>query len=230
MIHLRPANERGHAQHGWLDSHHTFSFANYYDPQFMGFSDLRVINDDRVAPGTGFGTHPHRDMEIITYVLNGTIEHRDTMNNVSQLKAGEIQVMSAGSGVAHSEYNASKTDALNFLQIWVMPNVSGVEPRYAQKDFSGLRGINKVVSPDGEGESLAIRQDANLYQVRLNDASETFNTQVGRLYYLHVAQGDLTVNEVAMSAGDGAYIDAEAALTLATDNSVDALLFELRGH
>jgi len=230
MIHLRPANERGHAQHGWLDSHHTFSFANYYDPNFMGFSDLRVINDDRVAPGTGFGTHPHRDMEIITYVLNGTIEHRDTMNNVSQLKAGEIQVMSAGSGVAHSEYNASKTDALNFLQIWVMPNVSGVEPRYAQKDFSVLSGINKVVSPEGEGESLAIRQDANLYQVRLNEASETFETQTGRLYYLHVAQGELTVNEVAMSAGDGAYIDAEAVLILATDTSVDALLFELRGH
>lgn len=230
MIHLRPANERGHAQHGWLDSHHSFSFANYYDPDFMGFSDLRVINDDSVAPGTGFGTHPHRDMEIITYVLNGTIEHRDTMNNVSQLKAGEIQVMSAGSGVAHSEYNASKTEPLKFLQIWIMPNVSGVEPRYAQKDFSALSGINLVVSPEGEAESLAIRQDARLYQVRLNAASESFNTQAGRLYYLHVAQGELTLNEVAMSAGDGAYIDAEAVLTLATDSSVDALLFELRGH
>ncbi|MFG1497603.1 pirin family protein [Saccharospirillum sp. HFRX-1] len=230
MIHLRPANERGHAQHGWLDSHHTFSFANYYDPDFMGFSDLRVINDDSVAPGTGFGTHPHRDMEIITYVLNGTIEHRDTMHNVSQLKAGEIQVMSAGSGVAHSEYNASKTAALNFLQIWIMPNVSGVEPRYAQKDFSALSGINLVISPQGEGESLAIRQDAKLYQVRLNEASETFTTQAGRLYYLHVAQGELTVNEVAMSAGDGAYIDAEAMLKLTTTSTVDALLFELRGH
>lgn len=230
MIQLRRAGERGHAQHGWLDSHHTFSFANYYDPQFMGFSDLRVINDDWVAPGTGFGTHPHRDMEIITYVLQGSIEHRDTMNNVSQLHAGEIQVMSAGSGVAHSEYNASKTEPLNFLQIWVIPNVSGVEPRYAQKDFSALSGINKVVSPDGEGESMPIRQDANLYQVRLNEASQTFETQAGRLYYLHIAQGELRVNELAMSAGDGAYIDAEADLHLSTTSQVDALLFELRGH
>lgn len=230
MITVRLANQRGHAQHGWLDSHHSFSFANYYDPNYMGFSDLRVINDDWVAPGTGFDTHGHRDMEIITYVLEGTIAHRDTMNNVSQLKAGEIQVMSAGSGVQHSEYNASKTERLNFLQIWVLPNVSGVAPRYAQQDFSALSGINKVVSPDGSDGSLAIRQDANLYQLRLEQEEQSFNTAADRLYYLQVARGEVTLNGVAMSAGDGAYIAQEAQLSFKTDDRVDALLFELRGQ
>ncbi|PTY36175.1 pirin [Saccharospirillum sp. MSK14-1] len=230
MIRVRLANQRGHAQHGWLDSHHSFSFANYYDPNYMGFSDLRVINDDWVAPGSGFDTHGHRDMEIITYVLEGTIAHRDTMNNVSQLKAGEVQVMSAGSGVMHSEYNASQSERLNFLQIWVLPNVAGVEPSYAQQDFSALSGINRIVSPDGSEGSLAIRQDASLYQVRLEQEAQSFTTAKDRLYYLQVAHGELSVNGVTMSAGDGAYIAEEDRLSFETATSVDALLFELRGH
>lgn len=230
MIKPRPANERGHAQHGWLDSRHTFSFAGYYDPAFMGYSDLRVINDDWVAPGAGFGTHPHRDMEIITYVLEGSIAHRDTMNNVSQLKAGEIQVMSAGRGVMHSEYNASPTERLNFLQIWILPNVSGVEPRYGQQDFSNLRGINRVVGPDGTAGALPIRQDASLYQLRLDSESARFEADPDRLYYLQVARGELDVNGVPLAAGDGAYLAEEQALSFSAGAGVDALLFELRGH
>lgn len=160
MITLRPSAERGHARHGWLDSRHSFSFASYFDPEHMGVSDLRVLNEDRVAPGAGFGAHPHRDMEIITCVLDGAIEHRDTMDHQTRLRAGEVQVMSAGTGIRHSEFNASTTDPLHFLQIWIIPEHRGGEPRYAQKDFSGAGGHTLLVSPDGRDGSLPIRQDA----------------------------------------------------------------------
>lgn len=230
MINVRLSNERGHAKHGWLDSRHTFSFAEYYDPKFMGFSDLRVINDDWVDGGAGFGAHPHKDMEIITYVLDGSIAHKDTMNNVSQLKSGEVQVMSAGTGVFHSEFNASQTDRLNFLQIWVLPNETGAEPRYAQKDFSAAKGVTLVVSPDGRAGSLPIRQDANVYQVKLEQEKAVFHPGEGRVYYVQVARGEMTLNDTRLSSGDGAYVTGEEVLEIEAENSVEALLFELRGH
>lgn len=229
MITVRPSDERGHARHGWLDSRHTFSFAEYYDPRFMGFSDLRVINDDWVDPGAGFGAHPHQDMEIITYVLEGAIEHRDTMNNVSRLNAGEIQVMSAGTGVLHSEYNASDKARLNFLQIWIMPNERGARPRYAQKDFSASRGITRVVSPDGADGSLAIRQTANIYRIALDNETQKFETANKRVYYIQVARGEMNINGTALTAGDGAYIGGEDLLVFEAPGMADALLFELRG-
>lgn len=230
MIKVRPSNERGHARHGWLDSRHTFSFAEYYDPRFMGFSDLRVINDDWVDPGAGFGAHPHQDMEIITYVLEGAIEHRDTMNNVSTLRAGEIQVMSAGTGILHSEYNASDRDRLNFLQIWIIPDVQGAQPRYAQKDFSDAHGITRVVSPDGADGSLAIRQTANIHRIALNNETRQFETTDQRVYYVQIARGELILNGTPLNAGDGAFIGGEERLVLETATTVDALLFELRGR
>lgn len=230
MINVRLSNERGLAKHGWLDSRHTFSFAEYYDPKFMGFSDLRVINDDWVDGGAGFGAHPHKDMEIITYVLDGSIAHKDTMNNVSQLKSGEVQVMSAGTGVFHSEFNASQTDKLNFLQIWVLPNETGAEPRYAQKDFSAAKGVTLVVSPDGRAGSLPIRQDANVYQVKLEQEKAVFHPGEGRVYYVQVARGEMTLNDTRLSSGDGAYVTGEEILEIEAENSVEALLFELRGH
>ncbi|WP_152207377.1 pirin family protein [Marinobacter changyiensis] len=230
MINVRFSNERGHAKHGWLDSRHTFSFAEYYDPQFMGFSDLRVINDDWVDGGAGFGAHPHKDMEIITYVLEGTIAHKDTMNNVSQLQTGEVQVMSAGKGVFHSEFNASETEKLNFLQIWIIPNEAGSEPRYAQKDFSGAKGITLVVSPNGRAGSVPIRQDANVYQVKLEGEKAVFHPGEGRVYYVQVARGEMTLNETPLASGDGAYITGEEELEIEADKSVEALLFELRGR
>jgi quercetin 2,3-dioxygenase len=229
MITLRPANERGHARFGWLDSHHTFSFGNYYDPRHMGVSDLRVINDDWVKPGAGFDTHGHRDMEIITYVLEGEIEHRDTMDHHTKLKAGEVQVMSAGAGVRHSEFNASREEPLKFLQIWIQPDVQGAEPRYAQKDFSGQDGVVLVVSADGRDGSLPIRQDASIYRLQLKQQATTFDTAPGRLYYLQVARGALSVNGVEMAAGDGATLHAEDALHFTVADNAEAFLFDLRG-
>lgn len=233
MITLRRSGERGHAEHGWLDSRHTFSFANYYDPRFMGVSDLRVINDDWVSPGAGFDTHPHRDMEIISYVLKGSIEHRDTMDNHRRLNAGELQVMSAGSGVRHSEYNPSPDERLNFLQIWIRPDRNGEEPRYAQKDFSDSRGITLMVSPDGQERSLPIRQDAYIYKVSLDQssaesASLTFAARAGRMYYLHLARGTLSVNGTPMIAGDGATIRGQSSINFTSPASAEALLIDLR--
>lgn len=228
MITIRRGSERGHARHGWLDSHHTFSFADYYDEKFMGFSDLRVINDDWVVGGAGFGTHPHRDMEIISYVLEGSIEHKDSMGMHERLKAGEVQVMSAGTGVRHSEYNGSATDKLNFLQIWIMPNQRGGEPRYAQKDFSGATGITLVVSPDGRNGSLPIRQDAAIHRIKLVQESAEFLTAPARVYYLQVARGVLMVNGTLLSAGDGAFIKDEANLQFSTEQQAEALLMDLR--
>ncbi|MCG2581335.1 MAG: pirin family protein [Marinobacter sp.] len=228
MIKVRAGNDRGHAKHGWLDSRHSFSFAEYYDPAFMGFSDLRVINDDWVDPGAGFGTHPHQDMEIITYVLEGTVEHRDTMNTHSRVIAGEVQIMSAGSGVRHSEYNASSTEPLNFLQIWIIPNQRDAEPRYGQKDFSDRAGITLMISPDGEEGSLPIRQDTRVYKILINSEALPFKPAPKRIYYVQIARGELSLNGTALTAGDGAYIVEEESLTFSADQQAEALLFELR--
>lgn len=227
MITLRRSDDRGHANFGWLDSRHTFSFASYYDPRHMGVSALRVINDDWVKPGMGFDTHPHRDMEIISYVLAGSIEHKDTMGFHTVLKAGDIQVMSAGTGIRHSEYNPSQTEELNFLQIWIRPNVSGVEPSYQERNFAHSKGITLVASGDGREDSLPINQDASLYKLNFEQESTRFETVPGKTYYLHIAQGSLVVNGTEMSTGDGAMITEESLLTLDIEDSVDALLFEL---
>src|SRR5713101_4242056 len=166
MMRIRKANERGHANHGWLDTYHTFSFADYHDPEYMGFRSLRVINEDRVAPGQGFGTHPHRDMEIITYILEGSLEHKDSMGNGSVIRPGDVQRMSAGTGVTHSEYNPSKTETLHLLQIWILPDRRGHTPGYEQKEIGGAekRGqLRLIASPDGRDGSVSIHQDARLY-------------------------------------------------------------------
>lgn len=228
MIEIRPSEKRGKANHGWLRSRHSFSFADYYDPKFMGVSDLRVINDDWVKGGAGFGAHPHRDMEIISYVLEGAIAHKDTLGNHSELRAGEIQVMSAGSGVTHSEFNASPTDSLKFLQIWIMPNEKNGEPSYAQQDFANSQGITLLVSPDGREGSLRIRQDASIYKVKLKGQSATFDTESNRIYYLQVAKGAVNINGKSLSTGDGAVMQAEDRLEFATEGEVEALLMDLR--
>lgn len=227
MIQVRTADSRGHAHFGWLDSRHTFSFGSYHDPQHMGVSALRVINDDRVEPGAGFSAHPHRDMEIISYVLEGTIEHKDSLGSHSQLKAGELQVMSAGTGIVHSEYNPSQDEGLHFLQIWIQPDTRGVAPRYEQHDISALRGLQLVVSPDGQGGSLRIHQDARVWLVRFDGAPLGFAPVAGRSYYLQVARGEVTVNGVTLAVGDGATITAEAELQLSGAAGAEALLFDL---
>ena len=168
MINIRPSDERGRANHGWLQSRHTFSFASYYDPRFMGVSALRVINDDKVAPGNGFATHSHADMEIISYVKKGAIQHKDSMGNIETLPAGEFQLMSAGTGVTHSEYNPSTQEPLEFLQIWIQPNVYGIKPGYQQKKFPNHDGLQLIASPDARAGSLRLHQDACLHQLRLN--------------------------------------------------------------
>jgi redox-sensitive bicupin YhaK (pirin superfamily) len=227
MIKLRPGQERGYAKYSWLETKHSFSFANYYDPRYMGVSELLVINDDWVSPGTGFGTHPHRDMEIISYILEGSIEHKDTMGFHTTLKAGEVQVMSAGTGIRHSEYNPSKSEHLNFLQIWIQPNQRGVEPRYQQRDFSDSKDITLIVSPDGRNGSLPIRQNASVYKVSLTDGQTSFVTEKGKTYYLHLARGSIQVNETILQAGDGATIKREPELSFTVTGKVEALLFEL---
>ncbi len=227
MITLRRSHERGQGQFDWLNTKHSFSFANYYDPRYMGVSALRVINDDWVKPGTGFETHPHRDMEIISYVLEGSIEHKDTMDFHTTLKAGEVQVISAGTGILHSELNPSDLEDLNFLQIWIQPSIEGVTPRYAQKDYSDARGITLIVSPDGRNGSLPIHQEASLYKLSLSRQASTFTTTKERTYYLHVARGSLDVNGTRLEAGDGATIANEPFLNLEALDRVEGLLFEL---
>ncbi len=227
MIRLRRSHERGTGQFSWLHSRHTFSFANYYDPRHMGVSSLRVINDDWVKPGAGFETHPHRDMEIISYILEGCIEHQDTMGFHTTLTAGDVQVMSAGTGILHSEFNPSKTEELNFLQIWIQPNRAGLTPRYAQNNYAESKGITLMVSADGRDGSLAINQDANIYKINLAQQATTFPANNKRRYYLHVARGTLDVNDTQLAAGDGATIDEERFLNLEALDHSEALLFEL---
>ncbi len=229
MISIRRSEARGAAQFDWLKSRHTFSFGNYYDPVQMGYSALRVINDDEVIPGAGFPTHGHSDMEIISYVLEGEIAHRDSEGNIATLPAGEFQLMSAGSGITHSEFNASKTNRLKFLQIWIQPNVYGQEPGYQQKDFGRNEGLTLVISPDGEGGSLKIKQDASLYQLLLQpQGSARLENPYKRKNYVHVIDGELKVEGETLRPGDGAKLDGVDVLELvAGDQKVRALVFDL---
>ena len=229
---IRPARERGHADHGWLDSRHTFSFAGYHDPRHMGFGPLRVINEDRVAPGKGFETHGHRDMEIVSYVLEGALEHRDSIGTGSVIRPGEIQVMSAGSGIRHSEFNHSKTEPVHFLQIWIMPEANNLTPRYDQKSFPRpeISGRLRLVgSRDQRDGSVLVHQDASLYASVLNAGEQApYAIAAGRKAWIQVAAGEIAVNGARAQSGDGLAIENETALTIiaATDNS-EFLLFDL---
>ncbi len=229
MISIRKANERGRANFGWLDSQHTFSFGNYYDEAHMGFSALRVINDDKVTPGAGFATHGHRDMEIISYVLKGQIAHKDSEGNVATLPAGEFQLMSAGSGIRHSEFNPSAKSQLHFLQIWIQPSVYGQQPGYQQKDFGRKPGLTLVVSPDGENGSLVIKQDARLYQLLLEPrTSAQLAAKRARHYYVHLVDGDMKVNGETVRPGDGVKLsDVDQVQLNALGQAVKALVFDL---
>ncbi|HEX4461156.1 MAG TPA: pirin family protein [Polyangia bacterium] len=231
MLTIRKANDRGHADHGWLDSHHTFSFADYHDPRHMGFGPLRVINDDTVAGGGGFPPHGHRDMEIISYVIEGALSHKDNMGNGSVIKPGDVQRMSAGPGVTHAEYNASKTDPVHFLQIWIMPSKGGLPSGYEQKFFSDddKRGKLRLVgSPDGADGSVRIQQDARLYATVLADgASVRHAFAAGRKGWLHVVKGAAEVNGQRLAAGDGVAIEREEAVTLTSQEGGELLLFDL---
>ncbi len=228
---IRPANERGHADHGWLDTWHTFSFSDYYDPRFMGFRALRVINEDFVAPGRGFPTHGHRDMEIITYVLEGALQHRDSLGTGSVIRPGDVQRMSAGTGVRHSEANPSTTEPVHLLQIWIEPAKAGIEPGYEQKAFADedKRGrLRLVASPDGAEGSVTIHQDARVYATLLGAGQPVVHPLApGRHAWVHVARGELTLNGERLAAGDGAAIDAEASVTLVGEQDAEALLFDL---
>jgi redox-sensitive bicupin YhaK (pirin superfamily) len=231
MLKVRKSEERGVANFGWLDSKHTFSFGHYHDPAHMGVGPLRVINEDRVAAGRGFDAHGHRDMEIISYVLDGALEHKDSMGNGSVLRYGDVQRMSAGQGVVHSEFNHSKTEPVHFLQIWIQPNEVGAPGGYEEKHFdvaSKTGRLRLVASPDGREGSVSIRQDASLYAAILDGGDAlSFPLPQGRIAYVHVARGALKVNGVALKAGDAARIDDEAQVRL--DGAVDAevLLFDL---
>jgi len=232
MIEIRKAGDRGIAEHGWLSSRHTFSFAGYDDPKHRGFSDLRVINDDHVSAGQGFGTHPHRDMEILSYVLDGTLAHRDTLGNGSEIRPGDVQLMSAGTGIAHSEFNHSKSDDVHFLQIWILPARRGIAPRYQQKRFDDdeKRGrLRAILSPDGRDGSLEVNQDAVVHAGLFDgDEQASLPLATGRAAYVHLASGSLTVNGVRMSAGDGLKLRNEEAVLLSAGQKADVLVFDLR--
>lgn len=229
MYQIRRANERGHANHGWLDSYHTFSFANYYDPNFMGFSDLLVINEDRVIGGMGFGTHPHKDMEILSYVLDGAIAHKDSMGNVKTFTAGEFQIMSAGTGVTHSEFNPSEQDNLHFLQIWIKPNQLGIQPRYDQKRFEDKQGATLILSPNADDGSFKIYQDMKLWRYQYpQNIRQHLPLDPNRSYWLQVVKGDLTVNGETLHTSDAMALRGEEAMSLHTQSDVEFLLFDLR--
>jgi redox-sensitive bicupin YhaK (pirin superfamily) len=231
MLTIRKAAERGHAEHGWLDSHHTFSFADYYDPKHMGFGPLRVINDDTVAGGGGFPPHGHRDMEIISYVIDGALSHKDNMGNGSVIKPGDVQRMSAGPGVVHAEYNASKTEPVHFLQIWIIPEKQGLPAGYEQKYFSNddKRGkLRLVASRDGADGSVRIQQDARLYATLLGAGQSVSHTiPRGRKGWLHVVKGAAALNGQPLGAGDGVAIDGEEQLTLTSPSEGELLLFDM---
>jgi len=231
MLTIRRAGERGHADHGWLDSHHTFSFANYYDPRHMGHGRLRVINDDTVAPGKGFGTHPHRDMEIISYVLDGALEHKDSMGNGSVIRPGDVQRMSAGTGVTHSEFNHSDADPVHFLQIWIIPDAAGLAPGYEQKFFGpeDKRGrLRLVASATGRDGSVSLNQDADVLAGLFDgDESATYAARPQRDLWIHVARGSIEVNGETLEAGDGAAVDAAGELQLADGRDAEVLLFDM---
>ncbi|WP_372624895.1 pirin family protein [Arsukibacterium sp.] len=227
MITLRKAEERGKASFGWLKSRHSFSFGSYYDPAHMGFSALRVINDDWVAPGAGFDTHGHRDMEIITLVLQGAIVHKDSAGNEKVLPAGEFQLMSAGSGVYHSEFNASQSEHLRFLQIWIMPDRQGGAPGYQQKHFAEKTGLTLIASADGRDGSLVLKQQAQLLRLSLNTNDQLNYPMAGRKCFLQLISGELKVADQIVRPGDGLMISAESALLLHAAKPSEALLFNL---
>lgn len=234
MLELRKAADRGVADFGWLDSRHTFSFGNYHDPKQMGFSDLLVINDDRVTPGQGFGTHPHRDMEIFSYVLDGALAHKDSMGTGSVIHPGDVQMMSAGTGIRHSEFNPSPTEGVHFLQIWIVPDRQGVPPRYQQVHFapSEKRGrLRLIISPSGEQGSLSVYQDVRVYAGLLdgNEAAELM-LPTSRFAYVHVARGQLQINGTMLSEGDGARVRNEARLVCNHGKNAEVLIFDLRAN
>ncbi|MDR6714886.1 redox-sensitive bicupin YhaK (pirin superfamily) [Pseudomonas hunanensis] len=234
MLTVRNAKDRGLAFHGWLKSFHTFSFGGYRNPDEQGFSDLLVINDDRVIPGKGFGQHPHRDMEIFSYVLEGALEHKDTLGTGSVIRPGNVQLMSAGRGVAHSEYNHSQQDPVHFLQIWIVPNVNGAEPRYQQRHFSpeDKRGrLRLIISPDGAQGSLQVRQNAKVYAGLFDgEESATLNLPDNRHAYVHVARGSVELNGQVLGEGDGVRLRHEQVLSLANGKDAEVLVFDLRPH
>ena len=232
MITIRHSKERGHAQHGWLDSHHTFSFAEYFDPEHMGFRSLRVINEDRVSPGQGFGAHSHRDMEILSYVLDGGLEHEDSMGTGSVIRPGDVQRMSAGTGVRHSEFNASKTDPVHFLQIWIIPAERGIEPSYEQKTFTKAEKQGKlrvVASPDGRDGSVTVHADA-IVHAGLFDKGESAELELGesRHAWVHVARGKVRVNGRDLGPGDAAALSEEGTVRVEGIDGGEVLVFESR--
>src|SRR5881296_3952512 len=230
MMKIRKANGRGHAEHGWLDTYHTFSFADYYDPQWIGFRSLRVINDDLVMPGMGFGTHPHRDMEIITYILSGALEHKDSMGNGRVIRPGEVQYMAAGTGVQHSEFNPSKDEAVHLLQIWILPERKGLTPRYAEKSLKDAPEgkLHLVTSKAGRDGSIAIHQDADLWLAKLDaDNRVTHKLAPERHAWVHVAEGEVSLNGKKLSGGDAAALSEESALELSATKTAQVLLFDL---
>jgi len=232
MINIRKSDERGHADHGWLNTRFTFSFADYYDPKHEQFRTLRVMNDDRIAGGGGFGKHPHRDMEIVTYVLEGALQHEDSMGNGSVIKPGDVQYMSAGTGVAHSEFNASKTEPAHLYQIWMFPDKAGYKPAYDQKNFpeAEKRGkLRLVASPDGRDGSVKIRQDNELYATVLGEGESVKHAlKADRHAYVQVARGSVTLNGKKLETGDGAAISEERAVELTGVKDAEVLLFDLK--
>jgi redox-sensitive bicupin YhaK (pirin superfamily) len=231
MLQIRKSEDRGTAHFGWLDSRHSFSFGHYHDPDHVGFGPLLVINEDKVAPGQGFGTHGHRDMEIISYVLSGALEHQDSMGNGSVLHYGDVQRMTAGTGVRHSEYNHSQRDGVHFLQIWIQPSQTGIAPGYEERHFTpeSKRGVLRLVaSPDGRDGSVLVHQDAFIYASILQGGEELVHRLApGRQAYVHVVRGTLTVNGTALAGGDAAKITGEEAVTLSGAQDVEVLLFDL---
>jgi quercetin 2,3-dioxygenase len=231
LLTVRKAEERGHANHGWLDSYHSFSFADYHDPEHMGYGPLRVINEDRVQAGSGFGTHGHRDMEIISYVLEGALGHKDSLGNGSSIVPGDVQRMSAGTGVQHSEYNHSKDGVTHFLQIWIQPRITGIRPSYEQKHFAAAekRGrLRLIASPDGRDGSVSMNQDALLY-AGLFDGAERADLPLepGRRGYVHVARGEINVNGQRLRAGDALKLEGVRAIELRNGREAEVLVFDL---
>ena len=230
MITVRNADERGHANHGWLDTHFTFSFADYFDPQHMGFRALRVINDDTIAGGGGFGEHPHRDMEIITYVLSGALEHKDSMGNGRIIRPGEFQYMAAGTGVTHSEFNPSPTEPVHLLQIWILPDRKGLKPTYAEKSFvkAAPGKLHLAASKSGRDGSIVINQDVDVFVGKLNAGDKIIHAlKPGRHAWLHVAEGEIEAGKLSLKSGDAAAFSDEMAVPFAAKSPTQVLLFDL---
>ena len=231
MLNIRLNEDRGHANNGWLDTHFTFSFSNYYDPEHMGFRALRVINEDRVKPESGFGTHSHRDMEIVAYVLAGELGHKDSMGTGSVIRPGDVQRMSAGTGVTHSEWNHSKTEPVHFLQIWILPDRRGLEPAYEQKTLAPEAmqdQLRLIASPDGRDGAVTVHQDAEIYVARLDTGREVAHAlRAGRHAWVQVARGSVDVNGTSLTAGDGAAVSDEAQLSLKASEAAEVLVFDL---